>query len=103
MADSVNGLAVVTLADLKVASAGANIIGAFTDADTDEVVIRDRWNQVASVAVSDHPADGGDGAERAIFTSDCLNGVWRLAGAKLGTAEGDENTNAQDFVIPVPA
>lgn len=103
MADSVSGAPVFTLADLKIIGAGANVIGGTTDGDLATVVVRDRWNQVATVAVSDHPADEGDGLERAYFVQSCHNGIWRLAGAKLGTAKGDENTNAQDFVIPVSA
>ena len=99
MADSVTGIPVYTLADLATAGAGANVIGADTDGDTDSVVVRDRWNQYAAVAVSDHPADGGDGNERAVFVSKSLNNIWRLAKSKLGTATGDGST-VGDFIIP---
>jgi hypothetical protein len=65
--------------------------------------VRDRWNQRAVVAVSDHPADGGDAADRAYFVSEYLNGPWRLGGAKLGTATTNDTAGAvdgQDIVIP---
>ena len=106
MADSVTGVPVFTLADLRTIGAGANQIGGITDGDTDTVVVRDRWNQRAVVAVSDHPADGGDGNERALFVQDSLNNVWRLGRAKLGTAVVNDTAGAvdgRDIVIPVPA
>jgi hypothetical protein len=98
MADSVTGIPVFTLAALKTAGAGANQIGAVTDGDTDSVVVRDRWNQRAVVAVSDHPADGGDGNERAVFVSESLNNVWRLGNSKLGSFVGNED--GPDIVVP---
>ena len=100
MADSITGIPVYLLADLAVASAGANVIGADTDGDTDSVVVRDRWNQYAAVAISDHPADQGDGNERAVFVSKSLNNVWRLASAKLGTVTGSGDGTDGDFVVP---
>lgn len=99
MADSVTGIPVFTLADLATASAGANVVGTTTDGDAASVVVRSYWNQRAVVAVSDHPADLGDGNERAVFVSESLNDVWRLGKAKLGTADGDET--GPDIVIPV--
>lgn len=98
MADSVTNVPVFTLADLKTASAGANVIGAVTDGDTDSVVVRDRWNQFASVAVSDAPNDGGDGEERAIYVSKSLNNVWRRQKATIGTFDGNED--GPNIVIP---
>lgn len=97
MADSVTGIPVYTMADLAVASAGANVIGEDTDRDSDTVVARQRWDSVAVVAISDHDADGGDAGERAIFVQKSHNSIWRLAKAKLGTS------TAADYVIPVPA
>ena len=100
MADSVTGIPVFALADLKTAGAGANVIGGTNDNDTvpEAVVVRDRWNQRAVVAVKDHPADGGDAAERAVFVQDSHNNVWRLAGAKLGSFDGNED--GPHIVIP---
>tara|TARA_R110000851_G_scaffold27751_4_gene77839 strand:- start:647 stop:934 length:288 start_codon:yes stop_codon:yes gene_type:complete len=94
MADSVTGVKVFTLAQLKTIGAGANVIG---DTGIDGVV-RDRWNARAVVAVSDHPADGGDGNERAIFVQNSLNNVWRLGGAKRGGQTGDKS--GPQVVIP---
>ena len=177
MADSVTGIPVFTLADLKVASTGPNTVGTvidnddltittagtnasavsqtvaatgiatsgaatgitvtitvgvsgectsavvsgegFTAADTVTVsaingdamdtntvltvdavtgVVRDKWNGVAVVAVSDHPADGGDGNERAVFVSKSLNNVWRLGKATQGSFDGNED--GPNIVIP---
>lgn len=98
MADSVTGAPVFTLASLKTASAGANVIGGTTDADVASVVVRDRWNQVAVVAVSDAPGDGGDGLERAYYVSKSLNNVWRRQNATIGTFDGNED--GPHFVIP---
>lgn len=103
MSDSVTGVPVFTLAELAVASAGANQIGEITEttvlgSNVAEVAIpRQRWDSVAVVAVSDHDSDGGDAAERAIFVQKSHNSIWRLAKAKLGTSD------AADYVIPVPA
>jgi hypothetical protein len=60
--------------------------------------LRSRWNSRAAVAVSDHPADGGDGNERTIFVSDSLNNVWRAGRAKLGGQTGNED--GPQIVIP---
>ncbi len=98
MADSVTGVPVFTLADLKTASAGANVIGGVTDGDLDAVVVRSRWDQFAAVAVSDAPVDGGDAGERAIFVSKSLNNVWRRQKATIGTFDGNED--GPHFVIP---
>ena len=98
MADSVTGVPVFTLAALKTIGAGANVIGAATDGDTDSVIVRDRWNQFASVAVSDAPGDGGDAGERAIYVSKSLNNVWRRQKAIIGTFDGNED--GPHFVIP---
>ena len=98
MADSITGVPVFTLAALKTIGAGANVIGAVTDGDTDSVVVRDRWNQVAVVAVSDAPGDGGDGTERAVFVSKALNNVWRRQNATIGTFDGNED--GPHLVIP---
>jgi hypothetical protein len=103
MADSVTGVPVYLLADLATAGAGANVLGADTDRDAASVVVRDRWNQRAVVAVSDHPADGGDGNERALFVSEGLNHPWILGGAKLGTYDVNDTAGAvdgTDIVIP---
>ena len=63
-------------------------------------VVRDRWNQRATVRVTDHPADNGVD-DPALFVSDSLHNVWRLGHAKLGTAVGDGNGAAgSDWVIP---
>ncbi len=98
MADSVTGVPVFTLSRLKTIGADANVIGAVTDADGDSVVVRDRWNARAAVAVSDSPADGGDGGERAIYVQESLNNVWRLGRAKLGGQAGDED--GPQIVVP---
>lgn len=106
MADSVTGIPVFTLADLRVAGAGANVIGGTTDNDLpsgDPVVVRSRWNERAVVIVRDHPADQGDGAERAIFVNHSLNNAWRLGNAKLGTAQTNDTAGAVDGVdIVIP-
>jgi len=107
MADSVSGIPVFTLANLRVKSAGANVVGAVTDGDGDSVVLRtaSRPYATVSVAVSDHPADGGDGEERAIFVNKTLNGSWELGDSKLGTAvvTGASGTavGGRDIVIPI--
>ena len=95
MADSVTGIKVFTMAQLRTKSAGANQIG---DTGIDGVV-RSAWNQRAAVAVSDHPADNGDGNERAVFVSESHNNIWRLGGAKLGTVKG--TTTGPDIIVPV--
>jgi hypothetical protein len=91
MADSVTSIPVFTLADLKTADAGANVIGSVTDGDADSVVVRDRWNAVATVAVSDAPGDGGDGNDRALYVQKSHNNVWRRQGAQIGTFTGNED------------
>jgi hypothetical protein len=100
MADSVTGVPVFTLAQLKTIGAGANVVGDTTDGDTvpEAVVVRDRWNQFATVAVSDAPGDGGDGLERAYYVSKSLNNVWRRQKADIGTFDGNED--GPHFVIP---
>ena len=91
MADSVTGIPVFTLADLQTAGAGANQIGSVTDGDTDSVVVRDRWNSYATVAVSDAPGDGGDAGERALYVQKSHNNVWRRQKAIIGTFGGNED------------
>ena len=55
--------------------------------------VRDRWNQRASVEVSD--------MDDSIFVNDSLHNVWRQGHAKLGTATGDGNGVAgSTWVIP---
>ena len=104
MADSVTGIPVFTLAELAVASAGANQIGGILETTVvgsnvvATSVVRDKWNGTAIVAVADHPSDGGDGNERAVFVQKSLNNVWRLAGARL--IQGDDSKNV---IVPVPA
>ena len=90
MADSVTGVPVFLLADLKTIGAGANALGNVADSDTDTVQVRDRWNKAAAVAVSDAPGDLGDGNERVIYTSKSLNNVWVRQGAKIGTFQGTD-------------
>lgn len=103
MADSSTNIPVFTLADLLDITSDANIVGAGTDGDADAVVVRSGWNNVAVVAVSDHPADLGDGNERAIFVSKSLHNAWRLGGATLGTAsfvDGVDGIEGPDLIIP---
>jgi hypothetical protein len=76
----------VTLADLKSKISAANVLGGGAGAS----YVRDRWNQRASVIVSD--------AGSSVFTSDSLFNVWRRGHAKLGTATGFED--GPDYVIP---
>jgi hypothetical protein len=104
MADSVTGVPVFTLAELKTAGAGANQIGGILETTivggnvVATKVVRDRWNQYGVVAVADAPNDGGDGLERAIYVSKSLNNVWRRQKATIGSFDGNEN--GPHFVIP---
>lgn len=55
--------------------------------------IRDRWNQRASVVVTD--------MDDSIFVSDSLHNVWRQGHAKLGGVPGDGNgADPSTWVIP---
>jgi hypothetical protein len=61
-------------------------------------VVRDRWDQTATVACSDMAG--------ALFVSKCQGNVWRLADAKPGGARGSgagggAGENPSHFVIPV--
>jgi len=78
----------VTLADLAAASAGANQVG---------TGIRSRWDQFATVEVTDAP-DGKGGTESAFYVSKSLNNVWRRQKATIGTFDGNED--GPHFVIP---
>ncbi len=71
----------VVLADLASASAGANVIG---------TGIRSRWDQTATVEVTDAP-DGKGGTESAFYVSKSLNNAWRRQDAIIGTMTGDED------------
>ena len=63
-------------------------------------IVRDRWNQRATVRVTDHPADNGV-EDPALFVSDSLHNVWRLGHAKQGGQPGDGSGSAgSNFVIP---
>lgn len=62
------------------------------------VMIRDRWNQSATVRVVDHPADSNDSP--ALFTNTARFKTWRLGKAKLGTAHVLYDTSGIDIVIP---
>lgn len=104
MADSVSGVPVFTLAELAAIAGPANSIGSVTETTVvggntaESVVVRDRWNQVATVAVADAPGDGGDAGERAFYVSKSLNNVWRRQKATIGTFDGNET--GPHFVIP---
>ena len=78
-------VAQATLAELRDASDPINGIG-----DVGGEVVRDRWNQVAMVEVTD--------AGNAIFVNKSQYNVWRRGKAKLGTATGDYT--GPDYVIP---
>jgi glycine cleavage system pyridoxal-binding protein P len=99
---AISNVAQFTLSDLATLGAGANQIGSITDAEGDTVTVRDRWNSVATVLVTDHPASGTDGV---IFENKQFGGPWVLGGAKLGTykvtGSGQDPVTGQDIVIPV--
>ena len=78
--------AVATLAQLADADDPINGVGGTVAGG----YLRDRWNQRATVKVS----DAGD----AIFVNDSMLNVWRRGHSKLGTATGDET--GPDYVIP---
>lgn len=83
-------VAEVTIADL--AAIGSDVNG--LDGVGGEFV-RDRWNQRATVMVTDHPS-GVD----VPYTNHSLHNVWRLGNAKLGTAIVNEDVDGVDIVIP---
>ena len=60
--------------------------------------VRDRWNQRATVRVTDHPVDTA--ATPAYFTNHSMHNVWRLGNSKLGTAIVNEDVDGVDIVIP---
>lgn len=97
MADSVTGVPVFTLAELKTIGGIANSLHEVTEvtvlgSNTPEVVVvRSRWDQTATVAVADAPTDGGDAGERALYVSKSLNNAWVRQGAKVGTFYGNED------------
>ena len=93
--------ALVTLANLADIDHAVNGLG-----QVGGEMVRDRWNQRATVIVTDHPADPGSGpdSERALFTNRSLHNAWRLGNAKLGTAivnDSGGDVDGQDIVIPV--
>ena len=87
-------VAEVTLAELADASDDVNSLGTPISGEW----VRDRWNQRATVRVTDHPADSAD--DPAYFTSHSLLNVWRLGNAKLGTAIVTDAVDGRDIVIP---
>ena len=58
--------------------------------------VRDRWNQRASVLVTDAQPVA------AIFTNHSLHNVWRKGNAKLGNAIVNDDVTGVDIVIPQP-
>ncbi len=86
----------VLLADLADITNDVNLVGVEVGGE----VVRDRWNQRATVRVTDHPADNGP-EDPALFVNHNLHNVWRLGNAKLGGVAGDGNGAADsDWVIP---
>ena len=85
----------VTLADLADISSDVNSVGVAIGGEW----VRDRWNQRATVRVTDHPADDGAN-EHALFTNHSLHNVWRLGNAKLGNATVTDDVTGVDIVIP---
>ena len=88
----------VTLAQLFDIADPVNQVGVLVGGE----MVRDRWNQRATVIVTDHPADD-PGGERAYFVSKSLHNAWILGKAKLGTATVNDTGGAvdgQDIVIP---
>jgi hypothetical protein len=81
----------VTLANLKDKTSAANVLGGGSGAN----FVRDRWNQRASVIVSDAPV------ANSIYTSNCLFDTWKQGGATLGTRSGDgEGVAGSTWVLP---
>jgi hypothetical protein len=93
MADSVSGVSVFTTAALVNATGTTNTtLGSVIDSNGDSVVLRSRWDSVATVAVSDAPGDLGDGNERVLYVSKSLGAPWHRQAAKPGT-------NDSSFII----
>jgi len=81
--------ATVALADLADITSDVNSLGIEIGGEW----VRDRWNQRATVLVSD--------MNDAPFVSDSLHNVWRMGHAKLGDAVGDGNGAVPStWVIP---
>mgnify|MGYP006092300461 FL=1 len=96
MADSVTGVGVFTLTELSTISDPVNTtLGGLLDSEGDAIVLRSRWDSVATVIASDAPGDLGDGNERVHYVSKSLGAPWYRQDAKPGI-------NDDSFVI-VPA
>lgn len=91
-------IADVVIADLTSQNAGANVIGATSLADGSTPTVRDRWNSIAQVNVTDVTPP-------CIYVQTLHNGAWIRAGAKIGTAEvsgtGTDPVVGRDLIIPV--
>jgi hypothetical protein len=82
-------VATVALANLADIAHDVNTVGN----DIAGEVVRDRWNQRATVIVSD--------MDSSYFVSDSLHNVWRQGHAKLGGVPGDGNgADPSTWVIP---
>lgn len=83
--------ATVLLANLADIAHNVNTVGN----DISGEVVRDRWNQRATVIVSDAPT------ANSLYVSDSLHNVWRQGHATLGTRSGSGAGEAgSTWVLP---
>lgn len=87
----------VTLENLYDTTHPVNLVG--DASELGGIVTRSRWNQTATVRVTDHPADVSE-EDPALFTNTYSLNVWRLAKAKLGTATVRWDVSGVDIVVP---
>jgi hypothetical protein len=103
------GIAEVVIASIVSKAHNVNLVGTTADGlavSATNPTIRSRFLQTATVRVTDHPANdagevGADTSKMALFVSDSMQNVWRLAGSSLGNATKSVDLLTGDVLLPV--
>lgn len=102
------GIPEATLAQIADAAEEVNLVGTTVDGlavSPTNPVVRSKWNERATVRVTDHPSNDGaevgtDTSKMALFVSNTLLGSWQLGGSKLGTDNVVDGLTGGDVIIP---